>query len=66
MKFTATCFVLDEPYIEQTEFCNEGDKTLKFLVNSFSNEEYENYIIKNGDRFLITYGSQTDEVVDMR
>ena len=68
MTFTSTCFVLDEPLVDlldgQTEFCNEGDKTLKFLVNNILNNEYENYIIKEGDRFLITFGDQTDKVVD--
>ena len=64
MKFTPSCFVLDEPYKEQTEFCNEGDKTLKFLLNGLPNDEYENYIIQAGDRFLITYGDQTERVVN--
>ena len=61
------CLTLDQTY------CNEGNKVLKFYVNGKLNDEVSNYIIKDIDKYLITYGNedavaiqkQLDSVTDM-
>ncbi|MDI6720981.1 MAG: hypothetical protein QMD85_01230 [Candidatus Aenigmarchaeota archaeon] len=40
------------------KFCNNDQKTLKFYVNGKPNNEYENYVFKDGDKILISYGSE--------
>ena len=56
MKFTNECFELESG----KKYCNEGDKTLKFYVNSEPNELYGDYLMGAGDKILISYGSEED------
>jgi len=70
-KLTKDCFIISEgtkdahkvPF-EKFEFCNEGDKTLKFYVNEKLNDDFENYVIWEDDRILITYGNETEKQID--
>ena len=57
MKFTKDCFVTDT----KQEYCNSGSKTLKFYVNGEPNNGYENYVFRDLDRILISYGDETPE-----
>lgn len=57
MKFTKDCFVLDDG----KSYCNDGTNTLKFYVNGVLNDQYDKYVIRDGDRILITYGSEDEE-----
>ncbi|MEM2760623.1 MAG: hypothetical protein QXU32_02700 [Nitrososphaerales archaeon] len=59
MKFTSNCLVMDDG----TEYCSNGQKTLKFFVNGVENSMYDKYVLKEGDRILISYGSETPEQI---
>ena len=56
MKFSRDCFVLDDG----RSFCNDGSNTLKFYVNGEPNDQYDRYVIQEGDRVLISYGPEDD------
>ncbi len=55
--FNATCITLDE----KDKLCNDGENTLKFYVNEKTNDRFNNYVIRNLDKILISYGSDTEE-----
>lgn len=38
------------------EFCNSGDKKIKFTVNEKENADFENYFMRDGDKMVIEYG----------
>mgnify|MGYP001581855164 CR=1 FL=1 len=40
--------------------CNSGDKTLKFYVNGQKSSEFDNRIIKDLDKYLISYGNEDE------
>lgn len=54
MKFTSGCFTMDNG----TQYCNEGSNTLKFFVNGGRNDMYNNYVLKDNDQILISYGAE--------
>ncbi len=56
MSFDSNCFKSDSK-----QFCNKGDSKLRFFVNGLENDQFANYIPKNLDRILITYGKE-DEI----
>ncbi len=56
MNLSKECLVLDNG----KKFCNDDKNTLKFYVNEKSNNQYENYVFKDLDKILISYGSETD------
>lgn len=61
MEFSSECFELDTG----DRYCNDG-KTLKMFVKHAGSEwemnnEMENYIYKDGDKILISYGNETEE-----
>jgi len=58
-KFDENCFVFDN----KKEYCNEGDKALKFYVNGERNYEYDKYEIRNLDKYLISYGNDSEEEI---
>ncbi len=55
-KFNESCLALPQ------EFCNNEDKTLKFFVNGRANSEFGNYVFKNSDRILISYGDTKEDI----
>ncbi len=57
-KFDDKCFITDK----KEKFCNEEGKTLKFYVNGVENYEYEDYEIKNDDKYLISYGDISEDI----
>ncbi len=59
MKFSKECFNTDEGRI----YCNDGEKTLKFIVNGAANEEFDKYLLKDLDKILISYGSENQTEV---
>ena len=59
MKLNSTCFVTDTG----NEFCNEGDKTLKFYVNNQSSDIFDDYEFHDLDKVLISYGNETDSQI---
>lgn len=56
MNFNNTCFVINN----KEQYCNSGSKTLKFYVNGKPNNEWENYVFKDLDKILISYGEESD------
>lgn len=58
-EFNEECFVTDV----KLKYCNEGEQTLKFYVNGQRNYDYGNYEIKEGDKYLISYGDESEEVI---
>ena len=59
MKFDKDCFVSDD----KISYCNNGDKKLKFYVNSVQNEEFGDHEIKEGEKYLISYGDNSEEEI---
>ena len=55
MNFNSSCFVIDNK-----EFCNENGNKLRFFVNGKENYEYGNYVPKDLDKILISYGSDEE------
>ena len=47
-------------FFEGQNYCSGDGKKLKFYVNSKPNNEYGTYIIKDLDRILVSYGSESD------
>ena len=44
---------------ESTNYCSDGKNTLKFYVNGKENDEFGDYVMKDLDRILISYGSES-------
>ena len=42
------------------DYCNEGNRKLRFYVNGNPNSEYDNYEIKDLDRILVSYGTESE------
>ncbi len=57
IKFSSDCFKLDSG----EEFCNNDNGKLRFFVNGAENDQFENYVPRNLDKILISYGSN-DEI----
>lgn len=60
IKFTSDCITMDDG----TSYCNDGNNTLKFFVNGVRNDLYNNYVLMDGDRVLLSYGSEGQEQID--
>lgn len=54
-RLNKTCLALNE-----ITYCNDKKNTLKFYVNGKLNDEYENYVLNDLDKILISYGNETD------
>ncbi|MEK6943518.1 MAG: hypothetical protein AABX00_05635 [Nanoarchaeota archaeon] len=55
MDFNQNCFVY-----ESVSYCTGKDKTLKFYVNGKPSAEFNNKLIKDFDKYLISYGNEND------
>lgn len=55
INFDNNCIV-----IENKDYCNEGNKTLKFYVNGEQNTEFGSRIMADLDSYLISYGSENE------
>ena len=49
--------------LEKQSYCNENEKKLRFYVNGQLNNEFDNYIIHNLDKILVSYGTENDSEV---
>ncbi len=56
MDFNKECLTLPD----SQRFCSGNGKTLKFYVNGKQNNEWENYVFKDLDKILVSYGDETD------
>ena len=59
MSLDENCFVDDK----QNRYCTDEERTLQFYVNGDPNGEFNNYVIRDADRVLVTYG--TDDAVSL-
>jgi len=57
MKFDEECFAFDG-----NDYCTNDQNSLKFYVNGRSNKEFGEYVFKDNDRILISYGSSRENV----
>lgn len=53
--FNNDCVVLEE-----ADYCSEGSKKLKFYANGKLSNEYNNYEIKDLDKILVSYGTESE------
>jgi len=60
IKFTSECITMDDG----TDYCNDGNNTLKFFANDERNEMYNGYVLEDGDKILLSYGSEGQEQID--
>ena len=61
MSLTKDCFTLDNG----SQYCNSSNTTLKFFVKHAggswqSNDQFGDYIFKDLDKIIISYGNETD------
>ena len=54
MDFDKNCFIDDKG----NSYCNNDDKNLKFYVNEKLNNDFDNYVIKDNDKLVISYGDE--------
>ena len=45
---------------ESQNYCNENGNKLKFYVNGKLNTQFDNYVIKDLDKILVSYGDEND------
>lgn len=55
MDFNNNCIVF-----ERQSYCSNGGKTLKFYVNRQPNKEFGNYVVRELDKILISYGIEDE------
>lgn len=55
MDFNNNCIIFEE-----NNYCNDGNKELKFYVNGQPNNGYATYVIKDLDKILVSYGSENE------
>lgn len=58
--FNDQCFVLETG----ERYCNDGQNTLKTLVNGKINSRFQTYGPQQGDKILISYGPETPDQLD--
>ena len=46
--------------LESQSHCSENEKKLKFYVNGQPNNEFSNYVIRDLDKILVSYGNEND------
>lgn len=49
--------------LENQNYCNENKKKLKFYANGQLNNEFDNHIIHNLDKILVSYGNEDQEQI---
>ncbi len=54
MDFNNNCMIF-----EDGSYCNDGNKKLKFYVNGQPNNEFDNHVISDLDKILVSYGSES-------
>jgi len=57
---TNDCFI----FPDQREFCTNEDYSLKFYINHQKVNGIRDYVLKEGDRILISYGNESQEQIE--
>ena len=58
MDFSNNCIAF-----ERQNYCNDADKKLRFYVNGQPNSEFDNRVIKDLDKYLISYGNENESEI---
>ena len=63
---TMNIFVDDQCYMfpDGRQFCTNEDYSLKYYINHQIVKDINDYVFEDGDRILITYGSETPEQIE--
>lgn len=59
MNLNEDCITLEN----KEQYCSDADKKLKFYVNGKLNDEFENYVFKDMDKILVSYGDGSEEEI---
>jgi hypothetical protein len=69
-ELTDTCIKTDKIFeqlkIKTTEYCNEGNRTLKVYVNDKLIGNAKDYVLWENDRILVTFGSQDEAAINIQ
>lgn len=57
MDFNKDCITLEN----NERFCNDANKKMKFYVNGNRENDFENYVFKDLDKILVSYGDETGQ-----
>ena len=57
---SSDCFVFQD----KREFCSDENYVLKFYINGENVSDIRDYVINNGDRILVSYGSKSDDKIN--
>lgn len=60
IKLTDDCYI----FPDKREFCTNSDYNLKFFVNHEPKSGIRDYVLKQGDRILISYGNENSTKID--
>mgnify|MGYP001161263620 FL=1 len=60
MIINAECFI----FPDGRQFCTNEDYSLKYYVNHQAVSDINNYVLKDQDRILISYGSESQEQIE--
>ena len=58
MDFNNNCIMFEEK-----DYCSNNEKKLKFYVNGKLNNQFDNYVIKDLDKYLISYGDENESEI---
>ncbi|MBI4452394.1 hypothetical protein HY637_03120 [Candidatus Woesearchaeota archaeon] len=47
-------------FFEKAGYCGDGNKKLRFYVNGKESNEFDNYVIKDLDKILVSYGTESE------
>ncbi len=61
IKLTNNCISVDD-----VDYCSQGDKTPKVYVNGKPISDYESYELRDLDKVLVSYGSETPEQIEQQ
>lgn len=59
ISFDRNCLTLDT----DEKYCDGGDGSLKFYVNDKPSDDWENYVLRNLDKLLVSYGNDSEEQI---
>ena len=59
MDFNKDCITLES----KEKFCNDDNNKLRFFINGQPNNDFENYVFKDLDKILISYGNENQEQI---
>ncbi|MBI2151594.1 hypothetical protein HYU21_02600 [Candidatus Woesearchaeota archaeon] len=62
MKFDKECLTLNA----NEKYCNNKEKLLKFYVNGEKNNEFGDYVFRDKDKLLISYGSENNDAIGLQ